>query len=76
MTRNDAYKAARHAWRLWHRRGLRDFTDAMDTAMRELSMQGASQRDKRMVRLWIKAFASGRRWPTEAELLAAEKVIP
>lgn len=73
MTRNEAYKAAKRAWRKWHHRGLRPFGHASIDAARELATMGYSTTDARMVKLWLRAFSAGRCWPDEADMLRIER---
>lgn len=72
MTRNDAYKAARHAWRFWFRRGQRDYQSATENTVKALRAQGCTSAEIQMVKLWLKALRAGRRWPAESDMRRIE----
>lgn len=69
MTRNDAYKAARYIWRTEMKRGKRSIVDSL----KRLRFQNVGPRDIQMVRLWVRAFQSGRRYPDEASMQHVER---
>ena len=73
MTRNEAYKVAKKAWKFWFKRGTREYQTATENALCELRVLGYTTKDIDMVSLWLKAMRSGRRWPREEDMRRIEK---
>ena len=73
MTRNEIYKIAKREWRQRHRRGRRDYVAAIQAGHVALVAAGGTVKDCIMLRLWVKAFAAGRRWPEEAAMVRIEQ---
>lgn len=74
MTRNDAYKHARMVWRARAKRGRVGFGHCWQTIAWGLAAAGHNASDIALVRVWLKAFYSGRRLPDVADLIRAEKI--
>lgn len=71
-TRNDCYKAAKRIWRFWLKRDPSNYQDKIIGGLLELRVQGWETNDTKMVLLWVKAFRSGRLWPTEVDMQRLE----
>lgn len=73
MTRNEAYKLARKFWREKLNRGdSRCPPEVWQNIAFNMSADGYSTKDTRLVKEWIRAFYAGRRYPEISKIEAIE----